>query len=229
MPRRWWSATLAVAGATAFVVALLLDSAPAPVAEVPARSSLPQAGAGAPIKVAPRAHPADHTKDRLRGVHLSASEPVSIRIPALALALPLSGLGLASDGTLETPRSGDEVGWFTGSATPGALGPAVIAAHVTWGGAPAAFHELATLDRLDRVLVRREDGKVAVFAVTDVARFAKSGFPTGAVYGATDHAALRLITCGGRFDAVRSRYEDNVVVFGRLVAVRGPGRPVIER
>jgi hypothetical protein len=100
------------------------------------------------------------------------------------------------------------------------VGPAVIVGHVTWGGTPAVFYDLATLHRLDRVLVRRQDGRTAIFAVTDVRRVSKAHFPTEDVYGPTDHAALRLITCGGHFDEEVRRYADNVVVFGRLVAVR---------
>jgi hypothetical protein len=41
------------------------------------------------------------------------------------------------------------------------------------------------------------------------------------VYGNTDHAALRLITCGGNRDPGESRYPDNVVVFARLVSAAG--------
>jgi hypothetical protein len=77
--------------------------------------------------------------------------------------------------------------------------------------------------RGDQVTVTREDGRTAVFTVTRVARFSKSQFPSRAVYGAIDHAGLRLITCGGAYDAARNRYLDNVVVFARLTAVRGPG------
>ena len=77
--------------------------------------------------------------------------------------------------------------------------------------------------RGDQVTVTRKDGKTAVFTVTRVARFSKSQFPSRAVYGPIDHAGLRLITCGGTYDAARNRYLDNVVVFARLTAVRGPG------
>jgi hypothetical protein len=171
------------------------------------------------VAAAPAPRAEERTTDRLRGRHLPSSDPVSISIPALDLAAPLAPLALAADGTLETPRTADAVGWYSGSATPGALGPAVIAGHVTWGGGPAVFHQLTALDRHDRVLVRRRDGRVAVFAVTHVERFPKNRFPTGAVYGPANHAAVRLITCGGRFDVDRGRYEDNVVVFGRMVAV----------
>ena len=108
----------------------------------------------------------------------------------------------------------------SGSAAPGAVGPAVIAGHVQWGSTRGAFRELATLARGDVVVVRREDGTAARFAVTRVRKFRKAHFPTGAVYGATDHAALRLITCGGRFETTTGRYPDNVVVFARMVSPR---------
>jgi hypothetical protein len=70
------------------------------------------------------------------------------------------------------------------------------------------------------VEVRREDGTTAVFSVRTVRRFAKAQFPTQAVFGAVDHSALRLITCGGLYDDSTNRYLDNVVAFAELVVVR---------
>jgi Sortase domain len=70
------------------------------------------------------------------------------------------------------------------------------------------------------VSVSRADGRVATFAVTRVAKYAKSAFPTGLVFGSIDHAGLRLITCGGAFDQSIQHYKDNVVVFARLVSDR---------
>jgi len=72
------------------------------------------------------------------------------------------------------------------------------------------------------VAVTRKDGRTAVFAVSRVARFSKSLFPSRAVYGPVDHAGLRLITCGGTYDWNRRTYLDNVVVFARLEGVREP-------
>jgi sortase (surface protein transpeptidase) len=123
---------------------------------------------------------------------------------------------------MEVPQDPAVAGWFSGGPAPGALGPAVIAGHVTWDGAPAVFHRLGTMRRGDQVTVTRKDGKTAVFTATRVARFSKSQFPSRAIYGPIDHAGLRLITCGGTYDAARHRYLDNVVVFARLEAVRGP-------
>ena len=51
-----------------------------------------------------------------------------------------------------------------------------------------------------------------------MASYPKDAFPTLEVYGNTDHAALRLITCGGQFDASTRNYLDNIVVYASLVA-----------
>jgi sortase (surface protein transpeptidase) len=127
-------------------------------------------------------------------------------------------LGLEEDGTMDVPGP-SVAGWFSGGPSPGALGPAVIAGHVTWDG-PAVFYRLHTMRRGDEVAVTREDGRTAVFTVSRVARYPKSQFPSRAVYGAIDHAGLRLITCAGKYDAASSRYSDNVVVFAKLTSVQ---------
>jgi sortase (surface protein transpeptidase) len=120
---------------------------------------------------------------------------------------------------MEVPQDPGLAGWFSRGPSPGALGPAVIAGHVTWDGAPAVFYRLGTMRRGDQVSVTRQDGKTAIFTVSRVAKFSKSRFPGQAVYGAIDHAGLRLITCGGTYDAARHSYLDNVIVFARLEAV----------
>jgi sortase (surface protein transpeptidase) len=145
---------------------------------------------------------------------------VLVRIPRIQVTSRLVPLALDEAGAMEVPQDGQQAGWYTKAPSPGALGPAVIAGHVTWNGAPGIFVRLGSLRRTDRVEVLREDGLTAVFAVRRVVTFAKSEFPTESVYGSTDHAALRLITCAGRFDPDRRRYDDNVVVFADLVEVR---------
>jgi hypothetical protein len=68
------------------------------------------------------------------------------------------------------------------------------------------------------VVVDRADGTQATFRVGRVERHAKDDFPTGEVYGDVGWAGLRLITCGGKFDERTGNYEDNVIVFARLVS-----------
>ena len=196
------------------------DSALAPV---PTGDGMPSASPSA--TKASRERPkerADHVRDQITGLVLPESHPVAMSIPKLGVRSPLDDLGLDRDGAMEVPENPARAGWFSGGPAPGSLGPAVIAGHVTWNGR-AVFHRLSTMRPGDLVTVTRKDGKIAVFTVTRVARFSKSQFPSRAVYGPIDHAGLRLITCGGTYDAARQRYLDNVVVFARLTAVRGSG------
>jgi sortase (surface protein transpeptidase) len=133
-------------------------------------------------------------------------------------------LRLDSSGAMEVPPAPALSGWFALGPAPGALGPAVIAGHVSWNGIPGVFHDLAQLRPGDTVAVARQDGRTAVFSVTRVAQYPKNAFPTDAVYGPVDHAALRLITCAGGYDAVNHRYLANVVVFADLVAAGSTAR-----
>jgi sortase (surface protein transpeptidase) len=144
-----------------------------------------------------------------------------VSIPSIRVQSRLVELGLDDRQAMEVPADPSLAGWFSRAPTPGALGPAVIAGHVSWNGTPGVFYRLGTLRRGDDVMVTRKDGRTAVFTVTRVSRFPKSRFPTRAVYGGIDHAGLRLITCGGAYDRARHRYPDNVVVFAVLRSVRG--------
>jgi hypothetical protein len=179
----------------------------------------------------PSGTPAGGRRDRGQGVRdlitgptLPESDPVRIRIPHIGVESQLVELGVDSAGSMEVPQDAAEAGWYTLGPTPGALGPAVIAGHVSWNQVPAVFFRLGTLRRGDQVEVMREDGSRAVFTVTRVATYPKTQFPTGAVFGSIDYAGLRLITCGGDYDGVAHRFLHNVVVFARLNARTTQGR-----
>jgi sortase (surface protein transpeptidase) len=148
---------------------------------------------------------------------LAASAPERLEVPSIGVASgPLLKLGLAADGALEVPADATTVGWFGLGPTPGATGPAVLAAHVDYAGVPGTFHRLSAVAVGDEIRVARADGTTALFTAYRVAQYPKSGFPTEEVYGDTPGAELRLITCGGAFDGTTRSYADNVVVYARL-------------
>jgi hypothetical protein len=151
--------------------------------------------------------------------------PVRLQIPAIGVDSGLIPLALAADGTLETPPTGVSAGWYTGAATPGEMGPAVVAGHLDWNG-PGVFYKLRSLAPGDQVSVTRDDASVAIFTVTEVVLYAKDAFPTDRVYGGLDYAGLRLITCGGTFDKASGHYEDNIVAYAFLSNSVVPGRVV---
>jgi LPXTG-site transpeptidase (sortase) family protein len=138
--------------------------------------------------------------------------PVGLSIPAIGVQTRLIRLGLAADGTLQVPTTTAVAGWYTGSPRPGATGAAVIAGHVDSYLGPGVFFRLRQLRPGNLVYVKRADGTLAVFRVIQVRQYAKTQFPTAAVYGPVPDAELRLITCGGAFDYTTRHYLSNVIV-----------------
>jgi sortase (surface protein transpeptidase) len=143
-------------------------------------------------------------------------EPAVLRIPSLGVDTRLERLGLDKTGALQPPADPQEAGWFAAGPAPGEVGPAVIAGHVDSKHGPAVFYRLARLRAGDRIFVERSDGTTVIFRVRSVETYPKASFPTAQVYGPTPEAALRLITCGGRFDRSRQSYEDNVVAYAAV-------------
>ncbi|WP_436492698.1 class F sortase [Actinokineospora sp. HUAS TT18] len=146
------------------------------------------------------------------------AEPASITIPKIGAESTLVPLGLNPDQTVEVPPVTQpmQAGWYRLGPRPGDVGPAVVLGHVDGGGKPGIFHRLRELAAGDEVRVSRADGSVALFTVTRVEQIAKKEFPTDRVYGETDAAELRLITCGGSFDAAAKSYRENVIVYASL-------------
>ncbi|MCF6743137.1 class F sortase [Blastococcus sp. KM273128] len=192
--------------------------APRPAAategSAPATRSTPAVPAAPDVPAAPAAQAAQAAQ---------AAEPVSVSVPAIGVTSDLLRLGLNDDGTVEVPPLGpdDQAGWYERGPAPGAVGPAVLLGHVDSAEhGPGIFFDLGALRPGDEVEVARADGTVAVFAVDRVERHPKDDFPTLAVYGNTEDAQLRLITCGGDFDSSARSYEDNVIAFATLVGTR---------
>ncbi len=152
------------------------------------------------------------------------SVPVALGIPALGVAVPLSSLGLNSDGTVEVPTDYQEPGWFRLGPTPGQIGSSVILGHVDSYQGPAVFFKLGTLRPGDRVDVLLADGVVVHFAVDGVATYLKSQFPADQVYGSNGSSALELVTCGGQFDQRSGHYLSNIVVATSLVGSTSPAK-----
>jgi hypothetical protein len=164
---------------------------------------------------------------KARGPSLPRSLPVSVDIPAIGVKSKLLHLGVNPDGTIQVPSietSSGVAAWYKYSATPGQIGASVIEGHVDSYQGPAVFFRLGALRPGDTVEVTLADGITAIFRVTGVRQYTKSSFPAKTIYGATDYAALRLITCGGAFDYATGHYLSSTVVFASLTSARPAGR-----
>jgi Sortase domain len=154
---------------------------------------------------------------------LGRSTPTHIDIDAIHVHAPVESLGTAPDGSVEVPPIDQPklTGWYRGSVTPGQVGNSVILGHVdSVHVGQAVFYRLGDLKAGDLVSVTRKDHSVAVFRVYGVASFAKSRFPTSQVYGPSSVPELRLVTCGGTYDAKHHTYLHNIVAAATLVSSR---------
>ncbi|QNE74158.1 class F sortase [Streptomyces finlayi] len=183
-----------------------------------ARGSDAAGGGREPFRRAPHTPeehvPASHTP-------LVPSRPMKVAIPAIFIEAPVAGLGLDKKGRLEVPPLSRPklTGWYEKGPSPGENGTALLVGHRDTRTGPAIFLNLNALRRGDKVNVVRADRRTAVFTVDAVKTYTKDKFPDDTVYGETGRPELRLLTCGGRFDA-KAGYSANVVVFAHLTSLK---------
>jgi hypothetical protein len=145
--------------------------------------------------------------------------PVRLEIARIGVSTGLQRLGRDQHGAVEVPsgpHQWDTAGWYAPGTRPGDPGSAVILGHVDSKSGPAVFYRLRELRRGDLVEVARADGSTVRFAVQRTEQYDKRRFPTDEVYYPTLTPALRLVTCGGEFDATAGHYRSNIIVFATL-------------
>jgi sortase (surface protein transpeptidase) len=166
---------------------------------------------------------------RGRPAPLPRSVPVRLTIPAIGVSAQVIPLGLDAGGGVAIPPLSTPflTSWYDQGPAPGQDGPAVLLGHVDAAAVgPAVFYKLGDLVPGDLVYVSREDHRTAVFRVTAVAMYQEQDFPTKQVYGFTPDPTLRLITCGGDYDARTHYYLDRTIAFAVYAGERAasPGR-----
>jgi hypothetical protein len=160
---------------------------------------------------------------RARAYALSRSRPVRVDIPRLGFHADVVTVGVTPRGSLEAPPldRAMSVGWYRLGPAPGEPGAAVLLGHVDAESVgPAVFYRLGELEPGDRLSVTRADGSHGIFTVTGGASYPKDQLPYARIFAGLDYPALRLVTCGGRFDERKRTWENNLVVYAILTDSR---------
>jgi LPXTG-site transpeptidase (sortase) family protein len=152
----------------------------------------------------------------------TASNPVRLIIPAIAIYAPVEWIGTQSNGELTTPTQNpwEDVGWYNLGPHPGERGSAVIDGHLDRpGGYPAVFWRLRDLHVGDEVLVMNASGKTLRFKVIRIALYTPQEAPIQDIFGNWGGTYLNLITCAG--DWIPSQHQTNLrlVVYTSLAKV----------
>ncbi|WP_182902890.1 class F sortase [Microbispora sp. H10830] len=149
--------------------------------------------------------------------------PLKISIPAIGVKAAVGSVGVDKSGVIQTPPLSKPslTGWYRFGPAPGDQGPAIILGHVNTRKGAAVFSRLRELKRGNKIAVLRADGKMAIFTVDGIEQVSKSTFPTKRVYSNTITSSLRLITCGGVYNAKQHHYTDNIIVYATLTETKG--------
>ncbi|WP_051223191.1 class F sortase [Agrococcus lahaulensis] len=226
--RRAWRpaavlAAIVAAAATAIGVWLLLPDSlePAsptasmtPMAEptptsAPSASTLPDAAStAAPVPTAVGARDASIGADQA-----VVDAPTRVQVPSVGIDLEVIPVGVREDGQMDVPELVREVGWYRFGPAPGAdRGSAVLSAHVDSDRGRAPMAELLNARAGESVEVATASGADLRFRIVAVERFSKDQLPLDAIFARDGDPLVRLITCGGEWDAAAGAYEDNIVV-----------------
>lgn len=200
---------------TVCLAALLLGLISGCAASAPAKVPTASSGVEHPTSSSGAAH-LQNPNPLVRSLPAASAIPTTVSIPAIAVSSGLLSLSLDATGALEAPNVYDSAGWYAAGVVPGAIGPAIIAGHIDSITAPAIFARLDELAKGDAVVVTLSDGTVEKFTVQKSMESPKAAFPTSAVYGNVPTPQLRLITCGGAFNATTGHYVDNLIVYATL-------------
>lgn len=146
-------------------------------------------------------------------------DPVKLTLPALNVSSSLVPLGLTPSREHEVPpvETPLQAGWYTGGPRPGEPGPAIILGHINGGGRPGIFHDLAKLKNGDLIDVFMQTGVLRTFQVYKVETVEKDSFPADRVYAESSDPQIRLITCGGDYNASTHSYKSNIIAYGKMV------------
>lgn len=127
---------------------------------------------------------------------------------------PVVPAGVRDDGSLVVPADPDVVGWWTGGAQAGdAFGSVVVAGHVDSVGFGVGVMFTLHKARKGQVVTLQAGDRVQRYRISTTRRVKRADLaddPT--IFAADGPHRLVLITCGGRFDPVAHRYEENVIV-----------------
>ncbi|MFI6506519.1 class F sortase [Streptosporangium sp. NPDC050855] len=178
--------------------------------DVPLTAAAPTAAPPPPVVQPPEPLKSDGVKPR------------RLAIPRIGVMAPLMALGVDSKREIQTPPLSrpNQAGWYKHGPIPGQQGPSVVLGHVNNKRGAAVFSRLKEVKRGDKIKVSRTDGTVAEFTVDGVEQVSKKAFPSKRVYGNTGEATLRLVTCGGVYNARTGHYTDNIIVYATLSKTR---------
>jgi LPXTG-site transpeptidase (sortase) family protein len=139
-------------------------------------------------------------------------------VPKAKIDAPVVILGVFADGTMQSPGTPTDAGWYTFSAKPGQIGNMVLSGHVDYINYGAAvFYNLRDVVVGDEIMLRLEDGTTLSYGVEAVTEYEEATAPVAEIVGPTPYQSITLITCAGVFNTSLREYNHRLVIRGARI------------
>ena len=158
------------------------------------------------------------TAKQVAAYTVQPSYPKFISIPKIGLGnILVRSFGLEKNGTIGTPNSIYEAGWYNSSSKPGQAGAVFIYGHVASWTKYSVFQNLNKLKQGDEISITRGDNTVFHYEVTGSKTYAYNAVDMSRVLSPTSPnvSGLNLMTCAGKIITVggAKEYSQRLVVF----------------
>ena len=153
--------------------------------------------------------------DSATDLHAASDAPARVLIPKLQIDAPVTALGLASDGTLLSPGSIYDAGWYSQSATPGGEKDIILNGHANGPSKQGVFIGAKNLKSGDLITIERGDGSRYDYTITNTQAIADSVFDLSKLSKPVAAGKQGLVLCvgGGAFDPTSHHHEQQFVVY----------------
>lgn len=150
--------------------------------------------------------------------NVPADTPRQIILPTIKASGFIQKVGIDQHDQMAVPSNVHFAGWYTNSAKPGDLGLGIIDGHVVGNYEAGIFFNLGKLKEKDTFQIEYGDLSRKKFQVTNVSYYSVADATKNlfAVAPGIDRQ-LKLITCGGKYDAAAHAYDQRIIVTAKLI------------
>jgi sortase (surface protein transpeptidase) len=158
-------------------------------------------------------------EDLLANYTVAADHPRALYIDKLNVRTRVLPMGIAGDGSIESPKAVFDAGWYTGSAKPGESGAMFLDGHASGATRQGLMAYIDTLVVGDVVRIEKGDGTELLYEVVHVETVPLEGIDMNkvlSVYGDAE-SGLNIMTCTGTWIPEKLTYDHRVVVYTQQI------------
>ena len=149
---------------------------------------------------------------------IDAFVPLRLKISSIGVDAKVESVGKKTDGSMETPKNINNVGWYSLGSRVGEKGNAVFAGHVNNGlNLDGVFAHLSDVKVGDYVSVSSYLNAPLIYVVTQINQYPLDNAPSAEIFTTTGPPQLVLITCDGDWMGSQHTFTKRLVVVARLM------------